>query len=191
MVEHVVFIKTNAAPLEWTDKLRKLAGDPAPVLKEKDMFYISLPAFLPFTRALLAMAQLPIEIVDISGHAALQLKVSCPPATGADFESMMKAQCVPGARVVFRFQFPNGCLDDRWHFSARPPSHAACTVPSLLLTDPHTLTGPRRRCVLARLCSIHQHAAYAALAQHRNIPGNAAPPPRYQQNPLLTPLAGV
>jgi hypothetical protein len=130
MVEHVVFIKTNSAPLEWTDTLRQImAGDPEPVLKERDMFYIGIPAFLPFTRALLAMTHLPIEIVDISGHAALQVKVSCPPATGAVFEREMKAQCVPGARILFRFEFPEGSLDDRWHFSVRSNSHTFIFYP--------------------------------------------------------------
>jgi len=106
-----------------------MAGDPEPVLKERDMFYIGIPAFLPFTRALLAMTHLPIEIVDISGHAALQVKVSCPPATGAVFEREMKAQCVPGARILFRFEFPEGSLDDRWHFSVRSNSHTFIFYP--------------------------------------------------------------
>jgi hypothetical protein len=124
MVEHVVFIKTLAAPLEWTDELKSIAGDPVPVLKQNDMFYTGIPAFLPFTRALLAMSHLPIEVVDVSGHEALQVKVSCPPATGKAFESDLKAQNVPGCRILFRFQYPHGALDDRWHFAvALLPHH--------------------------------------------------------------------
>jgi hypothetical protein len=122
MVEHVVFIKTHSAPLEWTDSLRRIVGDPIPVLKEDSMFYVGVPAFLPFTHALLAMSHLPIEIVDISGHEALQVKVSCPPSTGKVFESDMKSQCVPGSRILFRFQYPKGSLDDRWHFAVGFPA---------------------------------------------------------------------
>jgi hypothetical protein len=120
MVEHVVFIKTLAAPLEWTDDLKHVTGEPVPVLNQHDVFYIGIPAFLPFTRALLAMSHLPIEIVDISGHEALQVKISCPPSTGKAFESDMKAQSVPGSRLLFRFQYPQGAYDGRWHFAVYP-----------------------------------------------------------------------
>ncbi len=130
MVEHVVFLKTHASPLNWTDELRRIVGDPAPVMKEKDIFYVAVPAFLPFTRALLAMSNLPIEIIDISGHEALQVKVSCPPSTAKIFESEMNACCSPGSRILFKFQFPNGCLDDRVHFSVTnpPPPPRTCVV---------------------------------------------------------------
>lgn len=122
MVEHVVFLNTLAAPLRWTDELRQLVGEPAHVLKEKDVFYVGIPAFLPFTRALLCMSNLPIEIVDISGHEALQVKVSCPLSTGQSFESDMRECCSPGSRILFKFQYPEGSLDDRWHFSVDFPS---------------------------------------------------------------------
>ena len=117
MVEHVVFMKMLSAPLDWTDELRHLVGSPASVLKGKDLFYVAVPAFLPFTRALVAMSHLPIEIVDVSGHNSLQVKLSCPPSTGKIFESEMNACCFPGSRILFRFQFPKGSSDDRWHFS--------------------------------------------------------------------------
>ncbi len=121
MIEHVVFIKTHSA-LDWTESLRRIVGDPVPVLKEDSMFYVGIPAFLPFTHTLLAMSRLPIEIVDISGHEALQIKVSCPPSTGQIFESDMKSHCVPGCRILFQFQYPQGSLDDRWHFSVGIPA---------------------------------------------------------------------
>jgi hypothetical protein len=97
--------------------LRQIVGQPAPILKEKDMFYIGIPAFLPFTRALQLLSRLPIELIDVSGHDALQVKVSCPPSTGQIFEKDIKGNCVPGCRILFRFQYPCGCLDDRWHYS--------------------------------------------------------------------------
>ena len=126
MVEHVVFLKTHAAPLGWTDELRRLVGEPANVLKEKDVFYVGIPAFLPFTRALLCMSHLPIEILDISGHEALQVKVSCPRSTGQFFDSDMRECCSPGSRILFKFQYPEGSFDDRWHFSVAFPFQRRC-----------------------------------------------------------------
>lgn len=123
MVEHVVFIKTLSAPLQWTDDLRRIVGEPAPVLKQPDMFYVGVPAFLPFTQALLAMSELPIEIIDISGHEALQVKVSCPASTGKVFENDLSALCIPGSRIMFRFQYPQGAFDERWHYAVALPIH--------------------------------------------------------------------
>ena len=123
MVEHVVFIKTLSAPLQWTDDLRRIVGEPAPVLKQPDMFYVGVPAFLPFTRTLLSMSELPIEIIDISGHEALQVKVSCPQSTGKVFENDLSAHCIPGSRILFRFQYPQGAVDDRWHYAVALPLH--------------------------------------------------------------------
>jgi hypothetical protein len=175
MVEHVVFIKTHSAPLEWTDNLRRIVGDPVPVLKEDAMFYVGVPAFLPFTHALLAMSHLPIEIVDISGHEALQVKVSCPPSTGKVFESDMKSHCVPGSRILFRFQYPKGSLDDRWHFSVGIPA-SLLYVPLFkrrYLFHSTFWTGSRRCRIFARIFTICEYSALLTLAQSRNRSGNA------------------